>query len=775
LTAEALDAYRESLALENSWRGRWERATVLAQTAWRAEAEAEFQRLAASAPTKVDARVAWLTLGDLQWAAGASEKALGSFKSALAVADNTPARLRAAEAAHKLGHLDEEARLLEPLASASASDGVVKAGLSSIWQERLCRALLATQQRDAAERCLQQLAVGAEREPRSWSAAADIAKDLGRSDERVRYLLNALNTWREAPDRERGLSAAYGLLALGHPAEAGDLFGKLWNNTGDPHALLGQGEALLAAHKAKAAADVLERVAETPGAEQALQARATAALGYARRAAGDRDGAAEAWLRALALIPAEGQFPVHAGSDRTPAPADLPDNELALVMHAGVDAEKPIDRRAFRDSLVIQLALAEHRGKAALTVAEPLAEGDPTADHLALLAAARAATGDKVGAAVASARAADLAPADAERQAQAGYAELAAGDAPAAARRFEAALARDPNLLNVSQDVPRAYVRSGAWSEARRAFERAIMETAAHKPAAPKNVVLASNGPLPAKTYPLGDANAQNQVLHDLRRENAAATREISFEFVDTICSPGSAEGCGLTSPSIQRLGSAGIGAASVFWTPHLPGDPDPQHLALYTRVLWANEPGGLSPHGPAFQGGVGVRFHPFANVPLFLWAERMIALGHDSQDNWLLRATAGWDTGAVWRAGEAVDWIHDWKPYFSVYGDVGRLLLHDHDWLAVGEVRLGGSLQPYEDLMVTPYVFVRDELDAAGSGTSNSLQIGAGVSFRMRFWHDPLLGYRLEPETFIRIAHDVSRNGGPVGTRLLGGIALRL
>ena len=261
------------------------------------------------------------------------------------------------------------------------------------------------------------------------------------------------------------------------------------------------------------------------------------------------------------------------------------------------------------------------------------------------------------------------------------------------------------------------------------------------------------------------------------RGENAIATRTLSFELLSTLCTPGSVAGCSLTPgvpTTAERLGSAGIGAASITWTPHLPGDSDPQRLAVYARTLWANDPGSFSPLGKTFQGGIGIRVHPFQQIPLFLWAERMIKLGGESQNNWLLRATAGWDTGTAWRAGGTDSLRHGWEPYASVYGDVARLLQVNRDWLVAAEGRLGGSIQPREQLKLIPYAFVRYELDSAKNGSDYSVQVGAGLSLRLRFFDDPLLGYLFEPELFARVAQDIARSGGKTGTRFLFGIVSR-
>ena len=337
---------------------------------------------------------------------------------------------------------------------------------------------------------------------------------------------------------------------------------------------------------------------------------------------------------------------------------------------------------------------------------------------------------------------------------QAGYADLAAGRPAAAAKLFEAALAQDSSRAGLYQDLPRAYALAGDWPDARRAYAEAIRRTASH--------AAASGDPRDRIT------------LQELQGENAAATDEFAFELVDTLCAPSNAVGCGLSLPLVQRLGSAGIGAATAGWSPHLPGDPDPQRVTFYARLLWSNDPGGYQILSRTLQGGVGVRVQPINGIPVYLWAERLFAIGNQSQDNWLLRATAGWETGAGFRASGTRDWTRDWKPYLFVYGDLGRFFIRDRDWLGVLEGRVGATHQPFDNVLLVPYVFLRGELDSAVRSTATDVQIGVGLNLRMRFLQDLMLGYRLQPEIFVRVSHDISRTGGRTGTRFLLGVISR-
>lgn len=108
------------------------------------------------------------------------------------------------------------------------------------------------------------------------------------------------------------------------------------------------------------------------------------------------------------------------------------------------------------------------------------------------------------------------------------------------------------------------------------------------------------------------------------------------------------------------------------------------------------------------------------------------------------------------------------------MYGDLGHFLIRQQDWLGVAEGRIGLAHQPFEQVMLVPYLFLRGELDSASTASASDVQIGAGVSVRTRFRQDPLLGCALQPEFFLRVAHDLSRTGGRTASRFLAGVIAR-
>lgn len=710
--AAALQAYEAALALHESWPVRWIMADLLRQQGRPVEAMAEYARLATSAPSPREAQLAWLTLGDQQWAAGAQAAALASFEGALAQGAGASARLRAMEAATQLGQaavllrlMGEAERDAELLASWTPSD-------RRLWESRRCQALASL------------------RRPRPASCAPSVAP----AD-------------RVAQEREAALADGYQLLARSQGEAAAGRFDQLFRETGDARAGLGLGEALLATGRIGPAVDILARLAQRANLPAELEARVTFALGQALDQAGQPARAAEAWDRSLRLRPDP-----RLALERLDA-LRRAGNIAEAVRLADVLAQSgvPPASQPRLDALRVRLALSQNEPEAARMRAEALADRFPSPAHWALLSEARAATGDRAGAAEAAEQALD---GGASALARAGYAHLAAGERGRGTGRLRDALQQDPTLRSVRVDLAQAEVAAGHWSSARLLVRDALAaERAAASP----------------------DVEARQRMAF-LRSLNAQANRQFSAEISSTLCAPSDAVGCRATLlPTNDRLGSAGFGGATIAWSPRIEGVPNRELIAFYARLLWANEPGTLQPQGGSAQGGVGIRIRPFESVPVYLWGERSIRLGAASQDNWLVRASFGRDWGTAWDISGSGSMDRGWAPYASLYADVGHFLAGQRDWLVVGEARAGGRVQPGEAWRMIPYGLLRGESISNLTGNSQAIMIGAGLAMQRRFLHDSDMGYLLTSEGFLRVLTDLERSDGKRGTRVLFGLALRL
>jgi tetratricopeptide (TPR) repeat protein len=711
--AAALLAYQTSLALRESWPVRWVLADLLRQQGRRAEAMVEYARLAVEAPGQREAQLALLTLGDQQWAAGEQAAALASFEGALANGAGPPARLRAMEAATQLRQYALLLRLAEEAMRDPGFTALLTPAERNMWEARRCEALAALRRTRPAG-CI----------PPSTPAS------------------------RAAEERETALAEGYRLLALGQGEAASVQFEPVFQATGDTRAGLGLGEALLAVGRTGAALDLLARLVSRANVPAELEARITFAHGQALDQAGQPGRAAEAWERTLMLRPDTQLAIARLDALRRAGNVAQASRMADAMMVVGVEESA----RPRLEALRVRLALAQNDTDMARTQAEQLADRFPTPGHWALVSEARAAGGDRPGAADAAERALD---GGASALARAGYAHLAAGDPARGADRLREALQRDPTLRPVRMDLAQVEVAAGQWSSARITLRDALAA---------------------ARTAPgLPDAESRQQTAI-IQALNVRATREFSAEVSTTVCAPSDTVGCRAAILAVnERLGSAGFGGATMAWSPHIEGVRNRELISLYARLLWANQPGTIQPLGRSFQGGVGISVRPFESVPFFLWAERSFGIGADSQDNWLLRASLGREWGTAWRADGSASLVQGWVPYASFYADVGHFLARQRDWLMVAEIRAGGTVQPGEAWRLIPYGLMRGEATSNPSGTSHAIMAGAALSLQRRHFYDASTGFLLTSEAFLRMLHDLDRSEGQNGSRVLFGLALRL
>lgn len=95
------------------------------------------------------------------------------------------------------------------------------------------------------------------------------------------------------------------------------------------------------------------------------------------------------------------------------------------------------------------------------------------------------------------------------------------------------------------------------------------------------------------------------------------------------------------TGPSLGQSQSA----LETAFRPQLGANIDPHKLTGFARILWGYVGDSLHIKEESLQGGLGIRARPILNENIVLSAERLIALGAASRNDWLLRAS--WSTGS--------------------------------------------------------------------------------------------------------------------------------
>lgn len=276
------------------------------------------------------------------------------------------------------------------------------------------------------------------------------------------------------------------------------------------------------------------------------------------------------------------------------------------------------------------------------------------------------------------------------------YARLQAERPADAVAAFEAAHRRRPAEGGTIADVAWAHLRAGNEPEAAAWLRRAIDDHRAR--------------------------GAPAEELERLRRTYGHVTRRVgggaylSWRDDGAATVPGGVAGGTLPS-------QAGL---DVSWRPPGVGYDRGRILEGYARLLWGLEPGSLRFDDDSYQGGVGVRYKPLADLNLFVSGERLFSVGAAARDAWMARVQVSDSRGVAPLPGAEVG------HYSTLYGDAAWFSGAGPDAALFGEVRQGVSVPLGRGLRLAPHVagYARWEEGDVPGGTY--LEGGPGLAVRV-------------------------------------------
>lgn len=276
------------------------------------------------------------------------------------------------------------------------------------------------------------------------------------------------------------------------------------------------------------------------------------------------------------------------------------------------------------------------------------------------------------------------------------YARLQAGRPAEAADAFEAAHRRRPAEGGTVADIAWAHLRAGNEPEAAAWLRRAIDDYRARgAPAAELERLRRTYG-------------------YVTRRLGAGAYLSWREEGAGTPVAGGTVGGA---LPS-----QAGL---DVSWRPPGIGYERNRILEAYARLLWGLEPGSLRFDDDSYQGGVGVRYKPLADLNLFVSAERLFSVGAAARDAWMARAQVSDSRGAAPLPGEGPG------HYSILYGDAAWFSGAGPDAALFAEVRQGVSVPLGPGLRLAPHLAGYARWEDGEVPRSTYWEGGPGVSFR--------------------------------------------
>jgi tetratricopeptide (TPR) repeat protein len=664
-------------------------------------------RDAAAAPAR---RLAFAQAKAGDWAAAADTQERLLVRSGLPVAERIEVLGQRAYALSQLGRHDDAAGMLERVVAESGG------GTASAY-ERLAHAYAqAGRPEGVADAQRRALAVPVP-SPEDWLSLARrlaaLQQTLGRTDD-------AIGTYRALLARAPGDAQAH--LAVGILLRRQDR----WREA-EPHlaAALGEGHDAVAAlelarglkanGQAVAAIGVLERI-RTAEAVPASRKQVLDELGYLHEATLDLSRAAAAWNESLALAP-------EARIGLALANVQLRDGqgEAARGTLDALAAATPLDDDAQAERLDMRwrIETAGRRHEAAREAAEQALALRPSAPRRFHVGLSERELG-RLPQAVAQFEQAAAEDDRTEYLEALAYGHRAAGAYPEAARTFETLLLRDPGRDALYADLAYTYMRAGDNDRAAEWFKRAIDRRIERD----ETVKLVQ---APGARLPAPEPRREDDQLRAMRDEVRKLSERWSLSAYESLRG-GRAD----RASTVAGAESTGLipsqGGVEVSWRPPVVGLRDERTLDVFARVLWSNQPGSLRIDNASRQGGIGVRYKPLREQSFYLSAERLVGIGDNAQDDWLLRASYGWSDGYEMRANQ------DAWNYTTLFADVGAFSDRDHTRALYVEGRQGRSFRVGDRWIVTPHVVADARRQWPDPGRFDYAEVGAGVSARYVF-----------------------------------------
>lgn len=177
--------------------------------------------------------------------------------------------------------------------------------------------------------------------------------------------------------------------------------------------------------------------------------------------------------------------------------------------------------------------------------------------------------------------------------------------------------------------------------------------------------------------------------------------------------------------------------------------------LQLESRLLWSNRPGSLAIEDDTLQAMIGIAFKPFITQDAFLRLEKLIKIGEQSQNNWLLHGSWGMADGWGWNA------VRSHWNYSTLYVDAGVMLQDEKTRSLYLEARQGRSFAVARKTVLTPYVLLVARRQNPDPSSASYIEAGAGVSFKTHFNGSRYAAERSNVELSLQYRKPLERQAG--------------
>ncbi len=153
------------------------------------------------------------------------------------------------------------------------------------------------------------------------------------------------------------------------------------------------------------------------------------------------------------------------------------------------------------------------------------------------------------------------------------------------------------------------------------------------------------------------------------------------------------------------------------------------RNLGVYARVFESFEPGTFELRDQSTQAGVGLRLKPFEFTDFVVRGERMIAIGDEARNAWLLSAAHSWGVGGDWRP-TADNWT-----VASTYVEAAWIPDDPEFVSGFGELFVGRAFPVARQLALIPHVV--SSMRYSEDEFTQNLLVEAGLGLGLRYWFD--------------------------------------
>lgn len=183
-------------------------------------------------------------------------------------------------------------------------------------------------------------------------------------------------------------------------------------------------------------------------------------------------------------------------------------------------------------------------------------------------------------------------------------------------------------------------------------------------------------------------------------------------------------------------------------------GFRDGETLHTFVRTFWGYKSDSIAIDRDTIQGGAGLRWKPIDDQSFYLSGERLFRIGSQARNDWLLRASYGWDTGYD------IEPVRDDWPFATIFTDAAWIPGPQWVVFLTGEGRYGHSFKHRQQTVITPHVMAgiyntTDDLDS-----TSVVEFGPGISIKYWFDDTKYEAYRSAAEAIVQYRGAFEDNG---------------